>query len=97
MKKLIKPVNLLFYILTFLVFFMVGLTFGGITGAAEGQGLVGGAILFWYGIIFAFVAFIGSLFIAYHGTPKTVVVSNRILGFVFLIFIAVFLFRYWQM
>lgn len=71
---------MLFYLLTILIFFVLGMLLAGLGGAAEGQGLAGGAIVFFYGIVSTFLAFIVSLFIAFKAKLKTVLVLNKILA-----------------
>lgn len=83
---MIKPAALLFYLLIILVFFAIGILYAGLTGAAEGQGLAGGAIVFFYGIISAFLAFIFSLFVVYKVEYRTIVIANRVLGILFFAF-----------
>lgn len=82
MKNLIKPASILLYLLTIIVFFTAGFLFAVLTGAAENQGLAGGAIVLFYGVISAFFAFIISLFIAYNAKHKTVTLLNKILGII---------------
>jgi phosphoglycerol transferase MdoB-like AlkP superfamily enzyme len=93
MKKLFRPAALLFYLLTILVFFVLGMLLAGLSGVAEGQGLAGGAIVFFYGIVSAFLAFIVSLFIAFKAKHKTVVVLNKILAILLFVFAVYITFR----
>jgi len=67
------------YILSVLVFFMIGASFVGITGAAKGQGLAGGAIVFFYGITSSILAFIVALIMAYYLNRYHIKIANRIL------------------
>ncbi len=92
MNKLFKPVSLLMYLLVVLVFFMAGMTLAGVSGVAKGQGLAGGAIVFFYGVFTAIIAFIISLFVAYKTTIKRIIKINKI--FVVLLLVAVCLFVY---
>lgn len=66
-----------------IVFFFRGVYYEGITGAAEGQGLAGGAIVLGYGVITAFVALLISFIIAYHAPHEIVVKINQVLGIIF--------------
>jgi hypothetical protein len=93
MKKLFEPVSLLFYFFMVLVFFFAGVYFAGLTGAAEGQGLAGGAIILGYGVIAAFFALLFSVFMAYSVQRDHIVRINKILGIIFLIFIAITTYR----
>ncbi len=83
MKKLLKPAALLFYLLSILVFFLLGMSLAGITSAVAGQGLAGGAILFFYGIVTAFLAFIVSIVIAYRVKLKTITLLNKMIAVIF--------------
>ena len=85
MKKLIKPASLLFYFQTILVFFLAGVTYSGLTNAAKGQGLSGGAIVVGYGVMFAFIAFITSIIVAYYVRDRIIVITNRIMAIVLII------------
>lgn len=93
MKKLFKPASLLFYFFMVIVFFFAGVYYAGITGAAEGQGLAGGAIVLGYGVIAAFIALLVSFIIAYYTEREVIVRMNQILGIILLIFIAITAFR----
>lgn len=79
MKKLIKPASLLFYLLSFLVFFVVGMYVAGAVGAGKNQGLAGGAIVLGWGILFAGIAFLLSIVAAYKIPHKTIVTANWVL------------------
>ena len=65
MKKLFKPACLLLYLLTILTFFVFGLLYAGWIEAGKNQGLAGGAIVLGYGVLFAAVAFVLSIIVAY--------------------------------
>ncbi len=93
MNKLTKPAGLLLYLLTFVVFFFVGSSYVGISGIAKDQGLAGGAMVLFYGLVFAGLAFIASLFLCYYAPHKTIVIVNKILAIVFIIFTAVFIYK----
>lgn len=85
MDKLFKLASILMYMLTLLLFFIVGMTIAGVTGVAKNQGLAGGAIVFFYGIITAIIAFIVALFVAFKTTPETILKINKILGVLLLL------------
>jgi hypothetical protein len=57
----------------------LGATFVGLTGIAEGQGLAGGAMVFSYGLGFAFFAFLVAIFLVSFLQVKTVVRINLIM------------------
>lgn len=94
MKKLIKPASLLLYLLSLLAFFFAGVYYAVITEAAKDQGLAGGAIVLGYGVMFGFFAFVIALFVAYYATHKTIVIANRILAIIVVIFITVSVYRH---
>jgi len=89
MKKIFRPAALLFYLLSLLVFFIIGIIVAGLSGAAENQGLAGGAIVVFYGIVSALLAFVVSLFLAYRAKFQFVVLSNKIL-FILLLCLVIF-------
>jgi hypothetical protein len=91
MSKFIKPASILFYLLSFVAFVLLGATLAAVTGAAKGHGLAGGAIVLGYGIMFGFFALIGSIIMVYRSTQKAIVIGNIVL-FVLLILIASILF-----
>lgn len=93
MKKLFEPVSLLFYFFMIVVFFFAGVYYAGITGAGEGQGLAGGAIVIGYGFISAFIALLISIMLASYLAREQIVQINKILGIIFLIFIAITAYR----
>jgi len=93
MKDFFKPSKLLFYVLTTLVFFFLGMVFAGITDAGKGQGLAGGAIVLSYGVISAGLAFLVSIFSATSLSSGTVVRLNKILLLVFAVMLLAFVYR----
>ena len=88
MKKLLKPASYLFYILVILLAFFTGALLAATFGAAEGQGLAGGAIILIYGAVTAFSAFAAALVLVYFIPGNIVVQLNKLL-FTILVFIAV--------
>jgi len=93
MNKLFKPASILMYLLVIIIFFMAGMTLAGVSGVADGQGLAGGAIVFFYGVISAIIAFMFSLFVVYKTKIITVIKINKILGVVFLLAVCIFIYR----
>jgi hypothetical protein len=79
-QKLFKPAAFLLYLLSMLVFLPSGMAFAAVSGVAEGQGLAGGAIVLWYGILFALAALIGALFLAWYGSPNLIRRVNMVLA-----------------
>ena len=65
------------YLLVIPVFFIEGMAIAGLSGVAEGAGLAGGgAIVFFYGVITAIIAFILALFVA-HKTKFEIIKKNQ--------------------
>jgi uncharacterized membrane protein YedE/YeeE len=93
MKKFIKPASLLFFFLSFIIFFFIGVTFAGLTNAAEGQGLAGGAIVLGYGVIFGFVSFLFALLAVYILPIISIIKFNRFLVVIILIIICALVLR----
>ncbi len=91
-KSLLKPACLLLYILVIPVFFIIGAALAGISGVAADQGLAGGAIVFFYGIITALGALIISLLIAYKSDYSSLIRLNKILGITCLLVIGLFVY-----
>lgn len=96
MKKKFRPASLLFNFLTLLVFFILGLLYAGLIDAGKNQGLAGGAIVFWWGVLFAGVAFIISFFVTHKVKHKKIVIGNWILFLVLLTGYGIFHYRYVQ-
>ncbi len=93
MNKLLKPACLLMYLLVILVFFIAGMTFAGVFGVAEGKGLAGGAIVFFYGVTTAIIAFILALFVAHNAKLGTIIKINKIFGILFFLAACLFVYR----
>ena len=81
------------YLLVILVFFIAGMAVAGISGVAEGAGLAGGAIVFFYGAITAATAFIVSLFVANKAKPDVILSINKVLGGLLLVAICLLVYR----
>lgn len=90
MKNMIKPYSFLLYLLSFLLFIVAGTAISGWVGAADGQGLAGGAIVLFYGIITGLAALVAALFIARYAPRKVIIWLNVIfavaLGLLFVFF-----------
>lgn len=93
MKKFIKPASLVFLFLSSILFFILGMAYAGFSGAATGQGLAAGAIVVFYGFVFAFITFIAALFIVYYLPARTILISNRILLIAFVIIAGILTYR----
>ena len=85
MKKIVKPVSLLFSFLSLLVFFIIGMYLAGLIEAGKNQGLAGGAIVLGWGVLFAGVALVLSFFITYRVEHKTILRANWMLFVLLLI------------
>ncbi len=79
MNNYFKPASILFYLLMLLVFFFVGVYAVRLLGAADNQGLAGGAIVLVWGLLFSGVAFISSFFIVRAIAIKKIVKLNLLL------------------
>ncbi|MDX1317257.1 MAG: hypothetical protein R3262_06895, partial [Xanthomarina gelatinilytica] len=60
----VKPYSFLMYFLAIIAFFFLGIVYANITEAGKGQMLAGGAIVFGYGVIGAFIGLCLSIFTA---------------------------------
>ncbi len=94
MKKFLKVRSIAFYILMFAVAFFAGIYVALIAGAGEGQMLAGGAIVLFWGVIFAGIGFIASFFIVHFATSKTIVRLNWSLFVLLIIATGIAQFRY---
>ena len=93
MSKFIKPSSILLYILSFVVFVIIGAGYAAFTGAADGQGLAGGAIVLGYGIISGLIAIFAAIILVYSVSHKAIVNGNRIFFLILLILIAFLIIR----
>ncbi len=91
MKNVFKPASLILYFLAFVVFTIGGMVFAARTGAAEGQGLAGGAIVLFNGLIGGLIGLFLSFFLARSENRSLVIRVNRVL-FAMLVLIWVFFF-----
>ncbi len=77
--QMLKGYSFLLYFLSIIASFFIGLVYAGLVEAGKNQGLAGGAIVFWYGIIGAFIGLMVSLFVAYRAKRKLIVWLNVLL------------------
>lgn len=84
MKNTFKPASFLCYVLTLIAFFFGGMFLSAFTGAAEGQGLAGGAIVMFYGLVTALIALILAVIFATQASIKKIKIANIILGVIVL-------------
>ena len=92
MKKLFRPQSLLMYLLTILVFAIIGLPYAGFIDAGKNQGLAGGAIVMSYGIMFAAGAWVIAMILAYKLNEKTI--TNINIGLAIALLVLIFLVRF---
>lgn len=93
-NRYLKGYSFLLYFLAIFTGFFIGISFAGFTDAAKGQGLAGGAIVFWYGIMGALVLFITALVIISKSNRKTIFRANIILTIVILAFYGYYHIKY---
>ncbi|MEZ4847277.1 MAG: hypothetical protein R3B93_01315 [Bacteroidia bacterium] len=93
-KQMIKPYSLLLYLLAFLFFFFVGLSYAGLIEAGKGQMLAGGAIVLGYGVMGAFIGFCISLVVAYKVDRKWIIRLNAMMAVGLVAFWAFYAIRY---
>lgn len=89
-----KPSKIAFYLLSVLTFFFVGVIYVAITGAAKNQGLAGGAIVFGYGIMGAFIGLILSIIFVRKLNHKAIIYANIVLLVIILAFVGYFYFKF---
>ena len=78
--NLAKGYSVLSYFVSLIGGFFCGLSVCALTGAAENQGLAGGAIVLFYGLIGSALALILAFFIAYKFGKKVIVGSMVFYG-----------------
>lgn len=96
MKNLFKPASLLLYLLTFLNFFLTGVSISKFIGSADGQGLASGAIVLGYGMTFAIGAFILAVISVNYLSEKSISKMNRLLVIVLIILISYYTFAFFN-
>lgn len=96
MHHSLKPASLLFYLLAAICLFFTGAFLAGITGQAENQGLAGGAIILFYGIIGGGIGFFGAILWAGSLTVARLKKINLGLGILLLIFLAISAWLFYQ-
>ena len=93
MKKLIRPASILFCFLIVVIFFLAGMYLAKLVGAAKSQGLAGGAIVLFYGLVSAVIAFIVALVMVYQVRHGTIVKANWVFGIIFLLLVSLLAYR----
>lgn len=87
-----RPSKIVFYLLSILTFFFLGVIYVAITGAAKDQGLAGGAIVIGYGFMGAFIGLLISVILVRYLNNKSIIGANIamlviILGFILYFFL----------
>lgn len=93
MNKFLRLSSFLLYLLAILCFFFSGAMIAGFAGAGENQGLAGGAIVLMYGVISAGVGFVLALVLIGMLETNRIVLINKILAGVLLVFAAFVAYR----
>lgn len=81
MSNYVKLSSLLFYLLVIVLCFILGTAISGLSGVAKDQGLAGGAIIFWYGILTAIGGFLISIILVSKTNIQMIKKANWILFF----------------
>lgn len=92
--QVVKPYSFLMYFLAIIAFFFLGLVYAGITEAGKGQMLAGGAIVFFHGLIGAFIGLCLSIFIAIKAKRHVIIKINGLLTLIIVASFAYFYFDY---
>lgn len=91
---MVKPYSFLMYVLAIIAFFFLGLVYAGIVEAGKGQMLAGGAIVFGYGVIGAFIGLCVALFLAYNLKRAFIIKINGVLALIIVASFAYFTIKY---
>jgi Ca2+/Na+ antiporter len=90
----VKPYSFLMYFLAIIASFFIGVSYAGIVEAGKGQMLAGGAIVFGYGVIGAFIGFIIAIFIALKMNRVFIIRLNVFLAFAIVAFFGYYTIKY---
>lgn len=90
----VKPYSFLMYVLAIIAFFFLGLVYAGITEAGKGQMLAGGAIVFGYGVIGAFIGLCTALFTAFKAQRHLIIKLNWVLTLIIVASFSYFTIKY---
>lgn len=90
----VKPYSFLMYFLAIIAFFFLGLVYAGITEAGKGQMLAGGAIVFFHGLVGAFIGLCLSLFTAFKAKRGLIFKINGLLALIIVASFAYFTLKY---
>ncbi len=94
MKKYFRPYCLLLYLLTLLFFTALGTALAGLAGAGDGQGLAGGAIVLFNGLIIGLGAVIASMFLVKYANRRTILIINGVLALAMLVLYIILRMKY---
>lgn len=92
--SMLKPYSFFMYFLALIAFFFLGLIYAGITDAGKGQMLAGGAIVFGYGVIGAFIGLCLSLFLAHYLKRSLIIKINGLLALIIVASFGYFTIKY---
>jgi len=84
MDKLLRPASILLYLFTVIDFVFIGATIASVSGAADGQGLAGGAVVLMYGVISAFIALVIAIILAFYLSKDTIKNITKVLALILL-------------
>jgi hypothetical protein len=93
MDKLLRPASILLYIIAFIDFFFIGATVAGVSGAADVQGLSGGAVVLMYGVIASFIALVLAIVLAYYLSKDTIKNITKVLALILLGYLIFFIYK----
>lgn len=89
--------NILFYLLAFLNFVIIGMIVSAVSGAADGQGLAGVAIILGNGIITGAIAFLTAIILSNYLKQKNIKLIIKVLLTFFIIFLLFGIYRFLTM
>jgi hypothetical protein len=90
----VKPYSFLMYLLAIIAFFFLGIVYAGITEAGKGQMLAGGAIVFGYGVVGAFLGLCLSILTAIKAKRHVIIKINGLLTLIIVASFAYFYINY---
>ncbi len=89
-----KLTNLLFYFLVLANSLILGMIISALLGMGDSQGLAGGAIILFHGIITGIISLFVSFFLSKQLQSKTLKKINKYLLVLFALFLFVFTYRF---
>jgi uncharacterized membrane protein len=88
-----KLTNLLFYFLVLTNSLVLGMIISALLGMGDSQGLAGGAIILFHGLIAGIISLFVSFFLSKHLDSKTIKKVNNYLLLLFALFLMIFAYR----